>query len=425
MRIRNFIMACILLLLLITVGGYLYFTAAEPLTSEALSETDTSVSEPESTVRSETKENSAPKKSEKELLEEKVQSALDELTTEEKVLQMFIITPEALTGYETVTAAGSATQEKIQSCPVGGLIYMGQNIVDKKQVTGMLAATKDYYEEAGLPAPFLAVDEEGGRVARVANNSSFSVTKYEDMAQIGSTGDPTEARLVGETIGGYLSELGFNLDFAPVADVITNPENTVIGDRSFGTDPDLVAQMAVAEAKGLESRNVLPTLKHFPGHGSTAADTHEGYAYTDRTLEELMGSELQPFIAGIEADVPFIMAAHISVPSITGSDIPCSLSEYMLTDVLRGQLGYEGIIITDAMNMGAISNDYSSADAAVTAVQAGADIILMPADFQAAYRGVLSAVQSGEISEERIDESVTRILRVKLGKMNRSENLSQ
>ena len=172
---------------------------------------------------------------------------------------------------------------------------------------------------------------------------------------MGSTGDSALAYETGVTLGTYLRDLGFNVDFAPDADVLSNPENEVVRYRSFGSDPALVAEMAAAELKGLKEQGVLGCYKHFPGHGATAGDTHAGYAYTDKTLEELMSCELIPFQRGVEEGVSMIMAGHISLPSVVGDDTPASLSSTMITEVLRGQMGYDGIVITDAMNMGAIS----------------------------------------------------------------------
>jgi len=209
-----------------------------------------------------------------------------------------------------------------------------------------------------------------------------------------------------------------NLDFAPDADVLTNPDNTVIGDRSFGTDGKLVAKMDLKVAQGLADNHVLSCFKHFPGHGATQGDTHEGFAYTNKTLVELMKSELVPFQAAVDNDIPFIMVSHISVPNVIGNNTPSSLSKVMITDILRKQIGYNGIIITDSMSMGAIVNNYGTKDAVILSIQAGVDMILMPEDFVAAYQGVLDAVSDGTISEQRINESLERILRVKLKMSN-------
>lgn len=354
----------------------------------------------------------------KQRLEKRVETQLKKMTLEEKVAQLFMITPEALTGYQKVTSAGSSTRQALAKHPVGGLIYFSQNIQSPAQLTKLTTNTQSYAQkETGLPL-FLGIDEEGGTVARIAKNPAFSTTTYKDMWSIGATRKSKKAYKVGTTIGRYLHKYGFNLDFAPDADVLTNPDNQVIGTRSFGSDPKLVAKMVIQEVKGLEKEQVYACLKHFPGHGGTQGDTHNGYAYTNRTLKELKKSELVPFQEGIKQSVSFIMVSHISLPKVTTKDEPASVSKEIITDLLRKQMGYEGIVITDAMNMGAITSEYSSANAAVKSLKAGADIILMPQDFKSAYNGVLSAIRNKELSKKRIDQSVRRILRVKLTMQN-------
>jgi len=345
---------------------------------------------------------------------EEVQNIVDSMSLEEKVAQLFLVQPEAIVDIGTATAAGDATKQAINKTPVGGFVYFSDNLQSEQQVQDMLRNVQKYSEDRiGLPA-FLSVDEEGGTVARVASTGRFDVTDVGDMAKIGASGDVQQARQAGETIGSYLSELGFNLDFAPDADVLTNPDNTVVKKRSFGSDPRVVSDMSLAVAQGLAQHQVYSVYKHFPGHGATAGDTHQGYAYTDKTLDELKQSELIPFENAIQNNAAFIMAAHISAPRVTGDDTPASLSKTMITDILRGQMGYDGIVVTDAMNMGAVTEQYTSAQAAVKALQAGADIVLMPEDFQEAYQGVLDAVKDGTLTEQRINESVTRIVKVKV-----------
>ena len=347
-------------------------------------------------------------------VQQQIDGYLEEMTLEEKVAQLFIIQPEAILDVGTAVAAGDATREAIDKYPVGGFIYFGENLQSKEQTREMLHNVQAYStERTGFPA-FLSVDEEGGTVARVAGTGNFDVPDIGDMADIGAAGDVDAAKQVGEDIGSYLAELGFNLDFAPVADVLSNPENTVVRKRSFGSDPELVSDMAIAVSDGLEEKGLLSAYKHFPGHGATSADTHKGYAYTDKTLEELEACELIPFQRCIAAGAKCIMAAHISVPNVTGDDTPTSLSKTMVTDILREKMGYTGLVVTDAMNMGAITEEYTSAEAAVKALQAGVDVVLMPENYQQAYQGVLDAVADGTLTEERIDESVTRIRTVKL-----------
>ena len=348
-------------------------------------------------------------------VEEQAAQLVSQMTLEDKIAQMFVITPNALTGYASgVTAAGDTTKEAYQSRPVGGIVYMADNLTDPEQTTTMLSNMQEIARErTGLPV-FLCVDEEGGSVARIAGNDAFGVTDVGNMSDIGASGDVQNAYNAGSTIGSYLAALGFNVDFAPVADVLTNPDNQVIGQRSFGSDAQTVAGMVTSELQGLSAAGVYGTVKHFPGHGGTSGDSHDGAVSTDKTLEELMAEELVPFQSAIDGGVNFVMVGHISAPNVTGDNAPATLSKVMITDVLRGQMGYNGIVITDAMNMEAITGFYNSDKAAVLAVTAGADMILMPADYNTAYTGILNAVNDGTITEERINESVTRIVKAKL-----------
>ena len=343
--------------------------------------------------------------------EKTAEELLAEMTLEEKVYQMFIVTPETLTGYDVVNASTQITKGWLEKYPVGGLIYFADNILTREQTEDMLKNTmKSAMELQEIPI-FLCVDEEGGSVVRVAGNPKMGVANVGSMGEIK---DEDGAYQAGATIGAYLKELGFTVDMAPVADVITNEKNTVIGDRSFGSDPSIVDQYADSYSDGLHSKGILSTYKHFPGHGATEGDTHEGYAYTNKTYEELQEVELVPFANAKKNKIDMVMVAHIAVPNITGDNTPCTLSYKMVTEVLKNDLNYNGLIITDAMNMGAITENYTSKEATVKAIQAGVDIVLMPDDFAASVEGVLEAVKKGDITEERINESVLKIIKKKL-----------
>lgn len=375
------------------------------------------ITEPETTMpqttETETKQptTEAPTVKPEPTFDEQVEAILKSMTLEEKVCQMFIIAPEDLMGGWQIKEAGADMKAKLYKYPVAGFIFFASNLDNPTQTKTMLSNLQSYSENIeGIPF-FTCVDEEGGRVARIGNNPNFGVKRILAMNTITTHNAAYEA---GYTIGDYLNELGFNFDFAPDADVITNPDNKVIGDRSFGTDADIVSEYAVQYAKGLSKNNVLSTFKHFPGHGGTEGDTHEGFAYTSKTYNELLNDELKPFIAAKNNNVDAIMVAHISVPNILDDNTPCSLSYHMVTECLRNDIGYRGLIVTDSLSMGAITNEYSNEEAAILAVLAGNDIILKPADFYEAYEGVLEAVKSGRISEQRINESVRRIIKVKL-----------
>lgn len=259
----------------------------------------------------------------------------------------------------------------------------------------------------------VAVDEEGGAVARLANHEAFSLPKYTSARDIGKTGDPEQARQMGRTIGGYLRFYGFNLDFAPVADVDSNPANPVIGRRAYSTDAQQTAQMVAAAVEGFHEAGMLCTVKHFPGHGDTGQDSHYGTATSYKTWEEMKAMEMLPFEAGIAAGADVVMTAHITTPNATTDGLPASLSYTMITERLRGELGFQGVIVTDALEMNAIKKHFTPAESAVAALRAGVDVLLMPSDLRAAFDGVVQAVEDGTLSEERLNESVRRILTLK------------
>lgn len=345
-------------------------------------------------------------------------AAVDErigaMTLEQKVAQLFIVTPEALVeGVSQVTQAGDMTREGVAAHPVGGIVYFAQNLLDPEQTTTMLANVKQFYADAGNVAPFIAVDEEGGTVVRVADNEAFGAQDVGDASALGSAGDTEAAKRAAEQIADYLMPLGFNLDFAPVADVVDPLRSDTMGLRSFSSDAAVAADMVRAEVEGFRDKKMLCCAKHFPGIGAAAGDSHEGAITIEATNEELETVDLVPFRAAIEAGVPMIMVGHVSLPNIVGDSTPAPLSSAVVQGMLRDSLGYTGIIVTDSLSMGAITDYYTPAEAAVAALKAGCDIPLMPERLDEAYQGVLSAVQVGELTEERLDESLTRILTAK------------
>ena len=326
--------------------------------------------------------------------ESQIDEIIENMSLEDKVSQLFfVLTGDVATGH-----------------PVGGVILFSSDIIDETQLRTFNATLQ---EQNPFPL-FIGVDEEGGPyVARVAN-SGIGVPSFPSMLEIGDTRNPSHAFEVGNSIGEYLANLGFNVNFAPVADVFSNPANTVIGARAFGTEAGVVSEMVVEVIRGLQGQGVSATIKHFPGHGDTYEDSHYQLAVSHRTLEELRAVEFLPFVAGIEEGVDMVMMGHVAVPAVTGDYTPASLSRMFLQDILRDELGFDGIVITDAMNMGAIVNHYGAGEAAILFLQAGGDMILMPQNFQEARQGVLEAVELGGLTEERIDESLRRIFRVKL-----------
>ncbi len=355
-----------------------------------------------------------------------VETQLQQMTLREKVGQMFYVRPECLdttihfnlpSGIDG--SADDITKIKLQAVnetmrgvndkyPVGGIILYAHNIEDEAQLARFIPEIRSL-----KGSPLLCIDEEGGRVARIGRNSNFHVKTYESMGAIGATGDPANAYECGNTIGSYLSHYGFDIDFAPVADVNTNPENIVIGARAFSDNPATAAPMVVSYLQGLKDAGVTGCIKHFPGHGDTKADTHFGYANSLKSWAEMLTCEMVTFKAGIQWGCQLIMTAHIAAPRVTGSDIPSTMSPVILQDKLRDELGYQNIIITDAMEMGAIIRQYSVEDASIMAIKAGVDMLLCVREYPLVFNAVLNAVQRGEISESRIDESVRRILHLR------------
>ncbi|MBR1527952.1 MAG: hypothetical protein IJ642_01470 [Oscillospiraceae bacterium] len=334
---------------------------------------------------------------------------LNAMNLKQKIYQMFIVTPEVLTGADTVTAAGSWTQECVYNQPVGGLIYFAKNLVSGGQTTEMLSNTQTYARDTGI-GMFFAVDEEGGLVARCAKN--LGTTALSPMGTYGERNDWNEAYGIGQTLGNDIRQFGFNLDFAPVADVNLNAGNE-LGTRIFSDNPEVVGNMVSGVVQGLQSTGVAATLKHFPGLGAENGNAHyDDKIIIDRSLEDLRNGEFIPFRSGIEAGSDFVMVSHQIITG-AGDNLPSCLSHVVCTDWLRNELHFNGILVTDAFNMNTIAGSYSPADSAVMAVEAGVDIILMPTDLTASVNAVEEAVNSGRISEDRINESVRRILQEK------------
>ena len=357
--------------------------------------------------------------------EDMMMQKMKTMTLREKVGQLFMIRPDALEGrfgpaelednsITGTTRVSDEMRETYAQYPCGGFALFRKNILSPSQ----LHLFTEKLHGLNALAPMLGIDEEGGHIARIANHpTNFGVKKFPPMGQIAASGDDTAAFEAGLTIGQYLKAYGLDIDFAPVADVNTNPRNPVIGDRAFGDDPEVAAGMVQAVIRGLHEGGTASCIKHFPGHGDTATDTHTGYAETKKTWEEISACEMVPFRAGIAAGTDFVMTAHIAAPSVTGTDEPSTMSYTVLTEKLRQELGFEGLVITDALSMGAIREKYSSSEACIRCIQAGVDILLMPYDYFEAFDGVVKAVESGMIPESRIDESVYRILKFKMEKM--------
>ncbi len=325
------------------------------------------------------------------------------MDTREKLLQLFLVTPEALTGENTATE-GERLASALRDTPVGGIVLFTKNLVTSEQTRALTAAAAGAVENGLL----IGVDEEGGTVNRLM--SRLGTTWVGPMYDYRAEG-PETARENARTVGEDLRDHGFNLDFAPVADVWTNPANTVIGRRAYSDDPREASRLVAAAVEGFHEAGVLCTLKHFPGHGDTSTDSHTGAALVDLSLEELEETQLPPFAAGIEAGADLVMVGHLTVPALDA--VPATVSRAVVTDLLREELGFEGAVITDALNMSAVSALYEPGELALRALEAGVDILLMPEDLPASLNALESALESGELTMERVDESVRRVLTLK------------
>lgn len=330
---------------------------------------------------------------------------LESMTLREKICQLMVVRPEALMGVSPVTVAGEATRDALAEWPVGGFIYSTQNLVDREQTMEMISNAQSY-SKLGL---LISADEEGGNVGRLMYN--LGTTWFEPMFTYRDQGAET-AYSNAYTIGSDMISCLFNTDYAPVADVWTNPENTVIGDRAYSDDFDQAAELVAAAVRGFDDAGVINCLKHFPGHGDTDTDSHEGTATVDKSLEELINGEFKPFVAGMEAGADMVMVGHITLTQI--DDVPATISYAVTTDILRETLGWDGVIITDSLDMGAL-DAYGLGERCVLAIEAGADILLGVEDIPPAVEALEQAVAGGRLTEERIDESVLRVLNMKLG----------
>lgn len=348
-----------------------------------------------------------PIKTAEEIKQETIQKKIDSMNLEEKVGQLFMVDFRNHEDGSGMTVLSEKAVEVIQNYYVGGVILFAENLDTLEQTRKL---TQDMQNATGIPL-FIGIDEEGGRVSRL-NKSNIP---HETIPPAGEMTEPAQAEAAGKSIGETLSEMGVNVDFAPVADVNTNPENPVIGNRAYSSDPDQAGDMVCAFLKGLQGTGVSGTVKHFPGHGDTAADSHKGEVFVSHDLERLKEVEFVPFAKAIENGVDFVMVGHIKTPNATSDNLPATLSAQAVK-FLRQDLNYDGIAITDAMNMQAISDYYGIGESTVMAVSAGIDIVLMPGDLYEAYGALLGGVKSGRISQERLEESLRRILSLKYDK---------
>lgn len=338
---------------------------------------------------------------------DKVEEQMQNMTIEEKIAQMLIVNPSN-------TYLDEDLLNTLHSTPLGGIILMGSNIVTYEQTKKLV----DDIQANSSIRLIISTDEEGGSVQRLNNLQDIKPTYIPYMYDLGKTNDDKLAYQVGKVVAEELRTIGVNVVYAPVIDIYSNKDNKVIGKRSFGEDKDVVSKMAISLAKGLEDNGIIPTYKHFPGHGDTSVDSHYNFPIINKSYEDLKNLELTTFQSAIDSSAKIIMVGHIALPNITGDNTPASLSKVLITDVLKNDMKYDGLVITDALNMGALAKNYTDEQIYINAVNAGVDMLLMPNNYKEAIE-----VIKNNISEDRINESVKKILTFKFKYLNSSNNL--
>lgn len=340
-----------------------------------------------------------PSVQEIDLVKEQIQN----MTIDEKIGQLVIIGLEGYTISEDI-------KKLIVDGHVSGCILFSPNIKNSEQLRSLLNSLKVANKSNKIPM-FFSVDQEGGRVNRLPDEIKNIPTNRD----LGKINNRDLLYKTGAVIADAIKMYGFNMNFAPVLDIDSNPKNPVIGDRSFGPDAKRVSTLGIQMMKGMQSRNIISVVKHFPGHGDTVIDSHLGLPVVTYDLDRLNRFELVPFKEAIRNHADVIMVAHILLTKLDDKN-PASFSKKVITDLLRVDMQYEGVVITDDMTMGAVTQHYNLAEAAVTSIQAGSDIILVCHDYQkelSVITALRNALKQGTLSEERIDKSVYRILQLK------------
>ncbi|KGP73801.1 beta-N-acetylhexosaminidase [Pontibacillus yanchengensis] len=337
-------------------------------------------------------------------MDAEVRGAMEDMTLEDMIAQMMYV---GLNG----TSLSKKGEEMISSQHVGGVILLGRNVTGDAQLDSFVSSIKQANQGYGVPL-FVGVDEEGGRVSRIPS----ALRNIPSSKQIGDQDNPELSFQVGELLAKKVKRYGFNMDFAPVLDINNNPNNPVIGDRSFGAKPSKVSELGIATMKGIASEGVVPVVKHFPGHGDTSVDSHFNLPKINKTLEELKDFELVPFKEAIAEGADMVMVAHILFPELDET-YPATLSKPIITGVLREEMQFDGVVVTDDMTMGAISNEYGMEQAAVLSIKAGSDMVMIANpqgdQYASVQQTIKQAVEDGEISKESIEKSVQRILKLK------------
>ena len=335
-------------------------------------------------------------------MEKRVEEKLSNMTLDEKIGQMLMI-------FYRKDTVDNTLRDSLKTVKPGGFILFAENFTSYNQ---SLEFIKEVKSSSDIPM-IISVDQEGGRVQRIKELSDKEVSIIPAMNYVGKMDDIKLTKDIGKVIGEELRVFGINMDFAPVMDVWENKDNTVIGKRSFGNTPEFVSKHALALGEGLKETGIIPVYKHFPGHGNTSVDSHEDLPVVTKTKEELLKDDIIPFMDAIKNGEEVIMIGHLAVPSITGDNTPASLSRKIITDLLKNELGFKGLVITDALNMGALTNNYTQDEVYIKAINAGVDILLMPNGSKDALNTIRDAVNKGMISEDTINNSVRKILTLK------------
>lgn len=332
-----------------------------------------------------------------------IKHQIDGMTLNEKIGQMVM---SGVDGYKI----GDTTIKMLKNYHVGGFIIMGDNVQNAKQLRSLVNSLKTTNSKSPIPL-FLSTDQEGGRVERMPPE----IKRLPTNKAIGGVNNSEFSYKLGSIIAEELNSFGFNMDFAPVLDINSNPNNPVIGDRSFGSNPEAVTKLGIQTMKGIMAGNIIPVVKHFPGHGDTSVDSHVGLPLVNNNIKRLKSFEFIPFVQAIKNKVDAIMIAHILLPKID-SKYPASMSKTIITNILRKDLNFAGVVITDDLTMGAITKNYSIGIAAVKAINAGADIVLVCHGYNnevAVVEALKKAVSTGGITKDRLNESLYRILKLK------------
>lgn len=359
----------------------------------------------DNSIRSEEEnlEENLNKKEEIKAQRDEVKELIDTLSIEEKIGQLMIV------GFNG-TSIDENINNLIKASYIGGVILFGDNVESLNGVTELINNIKLLNIDNKVPL-FISVDEEGGVVSRTPNE----FLKLPSSLSVGAYNNEDIGYEVGEIIAEELKLMGYNMDYAPVLDVLSNPNNTAIGSRAFGRDVDIVSNLGINVMRGISGNNVISVVKHFPGHGDTSVDSHYGLPLVEKSLNELKDLEFIPFQNAINNGADAIMVSHILLKSVD-SENPATMSKKIVTDILRNEMNFDGVVISDDMTMAAIIDNYDIGEASVKAINAGVDIILVCHGYDNEMKvlnSISEAISSGEITEERLDESVYRILSLK------------